>query len=174
MAPLAILAALAPIVPSIAKMMGMSDNATKVADVAVDVLQKVTGVSETEKAIEVLKANPDLLLQYQTAILAKETAMEQAFVSDKASARNRDMEYVKLGRPNVRANFLVAFVAALLLFILYLTVFTELNEYAKGALTTIGGFALAQLTNVFQFEFGTTRKEEDNNREIFKDWMKTP
>lgn len=173
MSALAIIAALASSVPSIAKMIGMSDNATKVAEVASSVLNQVTGKTGDE-ALGALRANPELMLQYQVAMLAKEQEFESLYVSDKHSARLRDTEITKAGKRNYRADFLVFFSGVLLVGILAVVTLTELNEYAKGMFTMLAGFITNQLANVFSFEFGTTRKEEDTNKSIIQDYIRTP
>lgn len=173
MSALAIISALATTVPSIAKMVGLSDNATKVAQVASDVLNQVTGKTGDE-AIAALKANPELMLQFQIAMLEQEKSFEAMYAGDKDSARKRDIEFIKSGRKNWRAEFLVIFSALLLVAILGVVTLTELNEYAKGMFTMLAGFVTNQLANVFSFEFGTTRKEDETNKSIIEDYIRTP
>ena len=170
----AILGALLPSVPSIAKMIGLSDNVAKVAGVATDILRKVTGVEETNVAMAALQADPQLMLQFQLAMLQQEQEFERLYVSDKADARYRDIELLRLGKRNLRADWMVGASFALLVLILGGLFFTEPNEYAKGAITVLLGFLTVNLGNVFSFEFGTTRKEDETNKSIIADYIKSP
>lgn len=170
----AILGALLPSVPSIAKMIGLSDNVAKVAGVATDILRKVTGTEDTTEGMAALQADPQLLLQFQLAMADKEREFEKLYATDKADARARDVEFLKNGKRNWRGDGLVIFTCLLLVSVLIVTASFELTEYAKGAITVILGFATGQLSNVFSFEFGTTRKDDESSKSILADYIKSP
>lgn len=160
--------------PSIAKMIGLSDNVAKVAGVATDILRKVTGVEETNVAMAALQADPQLMLQFQLAMAEKEKEFEKLYAADKADARARDVEFLKIGKRNWRADGLVIFTCALLVTVLFLVSSVQLSEFAKGVVTTVIGFVTGQLSNVFQFEFGTTRKDDESSKSILADYIKSP
>lgn len=170
----AILAALLPSVPSIVKMIGLSDNASKVADIATGLVRQVTGLEDPMKGIAVLESDPDLMLQFQLAMLQREQELERLYVADKSDARFRDIEFLKSGKRNIRADLMVACSFALLVLIIAALFFTEPTEFAKGAITVVLGFITVNLGNVFSFEFGTTRKEDENNKSILADYIKSP
>ena len=76
---------------------------------------------------------------------------------------------------NRRADFLVGVSVVVILVILWVVItMPDVSEYAKGALTTILGVFLNQLTNVFNFEFGTTRKGEEKQTQITNEYIKSP
>lgn len=73
-----------------------------------------------------------------------------------------------------RGNFLIA-VSVLVVFVIIGVVVwnQDLNEFAKGSLTTILGVFLNQLTSAYQFEFGTTRKNEDSQTKLVNEYIKS-
>lgn len=71
---------------------------------------------------------------------------------------------------NFRANLLV-FIACSVVFVILAVVVikpADLDEFAKGVLTTILGVFLSQINNIFSFEFGTTRKSTERNDAVTK------
>lgn len=171
MTPIAIITALMTSVPSIAKMLGASNNVTKVAEVAADFAKQITGQSDMSKAIESLQADPNLMLQFQIAMQDKEREFEKLYQYDKESARNRDVELAKLGHPNIRANMLIALIAMIMLICLGVVIFVDLNEFARGVVTTMVGVSTTQLANVFSFEFGTTRRKQEDDQKVLKGYI---
>ena len=106
--------------------------------------------------------------------MTQEKDLESLYVQDKNSARARDIEFLKAGTRNYRSDFLVGISVLVVFTILAVVILvTDLNEYAKGSLTTILGVFLNQLTNVFSFEFGTTRKDEEKNSVILSEYTES-
>ena len=85
-------------------------------------------------------------------------------VKDRGSARDRDIEFIKRGMTNNRANFMF-FLAVVMVGLLVWIVWKDqnINEYVKGIFTLVLGRFLGYLDNIYSFEFGTTRgsKEKD-------------
>lgn len=145
--------------PALAKVFGAGAEKQELAEVVAEVAQRVTGTSSNDDALAILQKDPQKLIELQTAILQQETDLEGLYVQDKQNARARDSLFLEAGVRNLRADFLVGISVVVVFSILgIVTIESNLNEYAKGALTTILGVFLNQLTNVFNFEFGTTRK----------------
>lgn len=171
---LALLTEVVQLAPALAKLFGGGEKSTEVAELAANVAKTVTGTSDNQSALDALKANPTLFIQYQQALLAQEREFETLYTGDKASARSRDVELAKLGARNYRADALVAVSVLVILVILGVVIAEDsLSEFAKGALTTILGVFLNQLTNVFSFEFGTTRKNEEQTAQITSEYIKS-
>ena len=169
----ALVASLIQLAPSLVKLFKGGETSQEVAEVAAKVARSVTGTNTNDEALVALSTNPDKLIEYQKALLDHETNLEQSYISDKDSARSRDIEFLKSGTRNYRADLLVAVSVLVVFTILGVVILApDLNEYAKGALTTILGVFLNQLTNVFSFEFGTTRKDEAKQSEIFNHYVK--
>jgi len=94
-----------------------------------------------------------------------ETFKEES--KDRDSARVRDVEFVKRGTTNARAN-LMFFLAVCAVVGLVWIVWTDqgINEYVKGIFTLVLGRFLGYLDNIYSFEFGTTRGSRDKDDTI--------
>lgn len=165
MDPVTILMGLAQFAPSLIRWATGSDTVGKVAEVAVNVAKSVTGTSTADEAIEAMKADPSLAIQFKQQMMQQEMDFEKLYIDDKASARARDIALSSTPRGNVRANWLAGLAVAVIIFILIVLVFKsdELNEFAKGSLTTILGVFLQLLVNIYNFEFGTTRRSREKS-----------
>ena len=88
-------------------------------------------------------------------------------VADRDSARVRDVEFIKRGTANARAN-LMFFLAVCAVVGLVWIVWTDqgINEYVKGIFTLVLGRFLGYLDNIYSFEFGTTRGSRDKDDTI--------
>ena len=88
-------------------------------------------------------------------------------VKDRGSARERDMEFIKRGVTNNRANvmfFLAVVMVGLLVWIVWKD--QNINEYVKGIFTLVLGRFLGYLDNIYSFEFGTTRGSKEKDETI--------
>ena len=88
-------------------------------------------------------------------------------VKDRDSARGRDVEFIKRGMTNNRANvmfFLAVCMVALLVWIVWKD--PNINEYVKGIFTLVLGRFLGYLDNIYSFEFGTTRGSKEKDETI--------
>lgn len=158
-----ILSAVSGIAPVITKWLGAGKSVQEVADKASEIATQITGKSDTSEAIDALKADPALVLKYQQAMLDQDMQYEKLYTDDKADARARDVAIVSKTGVNSRANWLAAICIAVVIGILAIVVFAlQINEFAKGVITTILGVFLNQLTNIYSFEFGTTRRAREN------------
>ena len=94
-----------------------------------------------------------------------ETFKEES--KDRDSARVRDVEFIKRGAHNRRADIMVALAALAVAGMVYL-VWSDpaLNEYVKGIVTLVLGRFLGYLDNIYSFEFGTTRGSKDKDETI--------
>ena len=88
-------------------------------------------------------------------------------VADRDSARGRDVEFIKRGMQNNRANlmfFLAVVAVGMLVWIVWKD--QNINEYVKGIFTLVLGRFLGYLDNIYAFEFGTTRGSKDKDETI--------
>lgn len=168
---IALISGLTQLAPLVAKMIGKGEEG---AEVAATIARKITGTDTNDAALEAFKSNPTLLVDYQKALLEQEAKFEEMYVSDKNSARSRDIEFLRAGTRNYRSDFLVGISVIVVFTILAVVILkSDLNEYAKGSLTTILGLFLNQLSNIYSFEFGTTRKTDEKNEAITKAYIKS-
>ena len=169
----ALLSSVIQLAPALSNLLGAGKKVSEVAELAANVARAVTGTADNDSALASLKAHPELLIQYQEKLLNHEADLESLYVKDKESARLRDSEFLKSGTRNYRADFLVGISVIVVFSILGIVVLMpSLSEYAKGVLTAILGTFAGQLANVFNFEFGTTRKEDDRNSQITTAYIK--
>lgn len=94
-----------------------------------------------------------------------ETFREEA--KDRDSARDRDVEFIKRGMTNNRAN-LMFFLAVVMVGAMVWIVWKDqsINEYVKGIFTLVLGRFLGYLDNIYSFEFGTTRGSKEKDETI--------
>jgi len=86
---------------------------------------------------------------------------------DRDSARGRDVEFIKRGVTNNRAN-LMFFLAVVMVGSMVCIVWKDqtINEYVKGIFTLVLGRFLGYLDNIYSFEFGTTRGSKEKDETI--------
>lgn len=167
MDPLSIAFGLAQFVPGILKWVTGDDKSAKVAEKVVDIAKAVTGRDDGAGALAALKADPAAVLKFKEAVMVNESALEQAYLADRQSARLRDMEFLKAGTRNYRADALSA-LAVLAVILLTWAVWKtpELTEFHKGTITLVLGRFLGYIDQVYQFEFGSTRSNKTKDDTI--------
>ena len=101
------------------------------------------------------------LQEFALAKAEQDLKSDAMFLADTQSARGRDVEFLKAGTRNYRADgmfVLAVFVVVWLVYIVWKDQST--NEYVKGIFTLVLGRFLGYIDSIYNFEFGTTR----NNR----------
>lgn len=167
MDPLTIIGLLAQFGPSLLKAVGVGADVQKVANTAASVATAITGKADIQEAATALAASPELQLEFQKQLLAQDSQFEGLYIDDKKDARARDIALAGTPKGNVRANWLVGACIIIITTILAVVIRNpEISEFAKGVLTTILGVFLNQLTNIYNFEFGTTRKSDTKDATI--------
>lgn len=164
-----IVLALAQFAPSIMRFFGVGDKPVAVAEQVIDIAKVVTGAKSPQEALDALRANAELQQKFNLAVLAADTELEKAYLSDRADARNRDIEVRKVsGGSNTRADVMV--VGAVLGLIACLAVLCafrkEIPGEAVGIVSTIAGIFGACLRDAYQFEFGSSRSSRDKDNTI--------
>lgn len=168
MDPITIALTLAKFAPSILKYLGVGDTATSVAEKAIEVAQAITGTDSPIKAIEVLQADPAKVLEYQIEIAKVDSELEKAYLSDRNSARTRDVAFITTGQKNIRGDVL-AYIAILSLIALIAMLFfrgDEMPASVKDLLLVLSGSLVAIVKDVYSFEFGTTRASKTKDQVI--------
>lgn len=166
MDPISVGMALAQFAPSLIKLFTGSDKAAEVAEKVVDVAKAVTGTQTGEAALEELKANPDKVIEFRTAILAQQADLEKAYLADVSDARKRDIELRQVtGGRNARADAMVGgAVIGLIACLLVLAFFKDrVPGEVVGIVSTIAGIFGACLRDAFQFEFGSSRGSREKD-----------
>ncbi len=106
-----------------------------------------------------------LRLRIEDNKLDLETFREE--VKDRGSARDRDIEFIKRGMTNNRAN-LMFFLAVVMVGAMVWIVWKDqsINEYVKGIFTLVLGRFLGYVDNISSFEFGKTRVSKEKDETI--------
>jgi hypothetical protein len=166
MDPISIAMGLAQFVPGIIKWITGSDKAAEAAGTVVSIAETVTGKQGAD-ALDAIKADPSLVMQFRTAIMANESDLDKAYLADRADARKRDSAFIQGGTRNYRADvmFLLAvMVTCGLVWLIWKD--PAINEYVKGIFTLVLGRFLGYLDNIYNFEFGSTRASKSKDATI--------
>jgi hypothetical protein len=168
MEPISIALALAQFAPSIMRFLGVGNSSVEAAQKVVDIAQGVAGAKTPEEALQAIRANAELAQQFNLAVLAGEKELELAYLGDRQSARARDVEFLKAGRTNTRADVMVVGVVLGLIACLASLIWFRggLPGEAVGIISTVAGIFGACLRDAFQFEFGSSRSNRDKDSVI--------
>lgn len=139
------------------------------AESVVEVAQAITGEKAADSALEALRASPELQLEYLRAMADREVRIEQAYLIDMQSARQRDVALHQGGYGNLRADLLVFLVVASLMAIIWMLATMEVSQMVFSALNMALGALLKMLGDVFAFEFGSSRGSKEKDK-----WPTTP
>lgn len=109
-------------------------------------------------------------LESEERVRLQEIALEtaKAELADVQSARARDVELMKAGKQNIRADVMVIGVTVGLLACLFALAFykDKIPPEAVGIISTIAGIFGACLKDAFTFEFGSSRSSQTKDATI--------
>ena len=160
---IAVVSALAQFAPQITKWMDAGKSVQEVAETAFNIAKQVTGAKSDEEAIELIKADPNLHLDFQKKIIDQDIVYEQGYIQDKADARKYAAIMSATPHGNVRANWLVGIAVITIFACLGVIIWADLNEFAQSAVMIILGMYVKELSNIYAFEFGTTRRSRQKS-----------
>lgn len=164
--PISIAMGLAQFAPQVIKWISGSDKAAEAAGKVVQIAEAVTGKQGPE-AVEALKADPALVLQFRQAVMANETELDKAYLADRADARRRDVAITQAGRYNWRGDLLALLaVVGLVLCVWFVARDTEMPERAVNAIMFVAGVLAAAVRDVYNFEFGSSRGSKSKDEVI--------
>lgn len=134
--------------------------------------EELLGTNDPDEIDEALAANPHLRIELETKALEVAAQEYEAMLKDVQNARQRDIEYLRAGRKNTRAD-IMAYGA---LFLSFVTLCGLIFMAIAGI--EIGGPLLALISAqfgamggytgaVFQYEFGSSAgsKSKDNDKQ---------
>ncbi len=157
MDPISVAFGLAQFAPQIIKWITGSDKAADAATAVVEIAETVTGRKGSD-ALDAIKADPALVLQFRQSVMAQEADLDKAYLADRADARKRDAVFITAGTRNYRADFMFFLAVAMIAALVWLVwKDPSINEYMKGIFTLVLGRFLGYLDNIYNFEFGSTR-----------------
>lgn len=157
----------AQFVPSLIGKMTGSAAAENVAAHVVGIAQSITGAPTAEAALEVLKADPAKVLEFQLAIAQNEKEIEMAYLLDTQNARG--MQAAALAQDDLFSKrFVYVFAAAWSAFsMLYFAAVTFAEVPAEGQriADTILGVLIGQvLGGMFSYFYGSTKGSAEKTR----------
>ena len=164
MDPVTIAFGLAQYAPSIIKWLSGSEKAEEAAQKVIDVARVVTGKDDASEAVEAIRADPAVLMQFRQAMAGIEADMDRAYLADRQNARGRDVAFVQAGRWNIRADLLALLsVTGLIVCVWFVARDSSLPERAVNAIMFVAGTLAACVRDVFAFEFGSSRGSRDKD-----------
>ncbi|MGX0136366.1 hypothetical protein [Cupriavidus metallidurans] len=160
--------ALGNFVPAIVRLLTGSDKAEEVAGKVVDIAKVVTGADDGQAALDIIKADPNKLLEFKQAFGAQQADIEKAYLADIADARARDVEVRKItGGHNFRADILALLaIGGLVACVWFIARDTTLPERAVNAIMFVAGQLSNAVMMVYAFEFGSSRGSKDKDSAI--------
>lgn len=166
MDPISIALALSEFAPSILRYFGVGEKPIAVAQKVIDIAQDVTGKSDSQEAIQLLKTDPKLAIEFRSAVIAADTELERMTLADRQDARAHDVEVRKLNNGQNRRQdvMIVGVVVGLISCLAVLVIFRErMPGEVVGILSMIAGIFGACMKDAYSFEFGSSRgsKEKD-------------
>jgi hypothetical protein len=170
MAPLALIPIalqLAQFAPQLMRFLGVGEASTAVVERVVGVAQTVAGVKTPDEALAAITASAEMQTKFRLAVLAADGELERAYLSDRASARDRDIAYVRSGRYNWRADILALLsVGGLLVCVWLIARDAGMPQRAIDAILIVIGVLAAAVRDVFSFEFGSSRGSERKQEQL--------
>ena len=148
------------------------DKTGRVAETVISAAAEMTGVAITsdvgvEHAADVLRNNPELMVQFQTRMAEIELEETKAYLGDVQSARKRDTDLAKAGKTNYRADVMVAGAfMAITVIAVFLIMREEIDAGVMAFLTTIGGMLMKNISTAFDFEFGSSRSSKGKSEDM--------
>lgn len=168
MIPVAAAMALAQFAPVIIKYLTGSEKAEQAAQAVVGIAETVTGM-KGDAAVEAIKADPNLAMQFRMAVIAQEADLDKAYLLDRQDARKRDVAFIGAGRWNVRGDLLALLsVVGLIVCVWFVARDSSLPERAVNAIMFVAGTLAACVRDVFAFEFGSSRGSKEKDELIAK------
>lgn len=157
---------LAQYAPSLMRFFGAGEKSAAVVERVVQVAQQVTGTATPQEALEAVRANAQFQRDFALRALDLDAQLEQAYLADRGNARARDIEYVRAGRHNTRADLMVLFdVIGLIACLVVIGVLrTELSGEAVTLIATLASYFGLSLRDAHQFEFGSSRSSRDKDQ----------
>jgi hypothetical protein len=180
MNPLSIAFGLAQFAPEVVRWLSGSDKAAEAAGKIVEIAETVTG-RKGQDAVESIKTDPGMLLQFKHAVMLNEADLDKAFLADRSDARKRDIALAAAGMRNRRADYMVLLdVIGLIAGLIGMMVLGYVKAKHPNAITEgVFGALLAQLSTItsyfglclrdaHQFEFGSSRGSKEKDDAFFR------
>ena len=154
-------------IPEVMRAFG-SDKSADAAEKIVSVAQAVSGAGTPEDAVRAVISKPELQLEFQKMLMAERLEFAKLEVEDRKSARDRDKEFIKVGRWNFRADLMILGCVVALVFIVNEIAGEEVKPEVLAIFNMAIGALLKMLGDAFAFEFGSSRGSKEKDEIITK------
>lgn len=167
---IAIAMGLAQFAPAIIRWLTGSANAEAAAREVVGVAQAVTGAASPQEALQKIQADQAAQLAFRDRLGERAADLDKAYLTDRQSARARDVELRRAGDKNRRADVMVVGAVVGLISCLAVLIFfrKDIPGEAVGIISTIAGIFGSCLKDAYGFEFGSSRGSKEKD-ELFSD-----
>jgi hypothetical protein len=161
-----LVAELAQFAPSVLRFFGAGDSSEAVAAKIASVAQVVSGAKTPEEALAAIKQDAAMQVAFRQRCMEVDATLEQAYLADRQDARARDVEFVKAGRHNTRADVMVLLAVLGLVACLMVLVFfrKEIPGEVVGLLSSIASIFGLCMRDAYQFEFGSSRGSREKDQ----------
>ena len=158
--------------PDIIKHFTNSDTAADVATKVIDIAKTVSGKDDPQEASDAIQADPALAMQFKTAVMANETELQKAYLSDTQNARQQTIDLAKVeskiawGAPLISA--LVVGGYFLCIFLLFAKGDDMLGNIFQLVNVMFGGLSIAfgQVCNYWLGSSASSKRNGDAMRDI--------
>lgn len=149
-------------IPEVMRAFG-GEKSADAAQKVIGVAQAVAGVQDPEQAVNAIINKPELQLQLQQSLINERLEFARLEVEDRKSARERDREFIRVGRWNFRADLMIVGCICALCYIVNEIAGQALKVEVIAVYNMAIGALLKMLGDAFAFEFGSSRgsKEKD-------------
>lgn len=138
------------------------DKGEKITQEFLDMAQHATGKVTPERALDELKISAVSREKMQILVNEHQKNAGELYLQDKVSARARDLEMLRLGHINKRADVMLVGAYIILASIIgAFAYFPDLGDTVQGILAMLAGGMLKSITDAFQFEFGSSRGSKE-------------
>jgi hypothetical protein len=150
--------------PTVARWFG-GDEAEESTKKVTDIARAITGKETPEDAEQAIRNNPELFMQFKTAVMAHDLAMEKVYMENTKDARGRDIALKERGYRNTRADLMVlaAFVTLIAIVGALWAYQSEIPQAVLAIFTLMAGQLLKMLSDAFNFEFGSSRGSKEKS-----------
>lgn len=162
---LALALQLAPAFPLISRWL-TGDNPAPIAEKIVSIATAVTNAANPEEAVKAILANQVAQQNFQIAMNAAAVDLEKAYLTDRASARERDVKIVQTRGNNQRGDVLAYMAIGALVLDMWALMFHDLPEANREIMLVAFGSLVTIVKDVYGFEFGSSKSSERNSQAL--------
>ncbi len=153
------------LLPDFAKWFG-GDKAEKMTTEVLNIATNITGISDKNKALEAIMADPQTALEFQKAVMNDKYRLDEIYLQDVRDAREmqeKALEQEDLFSKRFLYYFATGWSAFAAIYLLCIT-FVTIPADNISTVQTVTGFIMGTLiSSIIQFFFGSTKGSKDKD-----------